>query len=69
MIGDDMRGTLHKASARTARGVARVALAGALASVLSGCVTLGPDYQRPDTVLPQTWRTDLPNARDVVNTD
>jgi multidrug efflux system outer membrane protein len=43
-------------------------LACALATALTGCVTLGPDYQRPEVAMPQAWRTGLPNARDVVNT-
>lgn len=46
-------------------------LAAALActATLAGCAGLGPDYQRPAVPLPQTWRSDLPNAKDVVNTD
>jgi len=44
-------------------------LALACATTLAGCAALGPDYQRPDLPMPQTWRSDLPNARDVVNTD
>lgn len=39
-----------------------------LATLLAGCTALGPDYQRPDVPLPQAWRSELPNARDVVNT-
>ena len=41
----------------------------ACATMLSGCVTLGPDYQRPDLPLPQAWRTTQPEAMDVVNTE
>ena len=48
------------------RGVA-LACAAALA-MLSGCTTLGPDYVRPDVPLPQAWRSELVDARDVVNT-
>ena len=46
-----------------------LAAALACATTLTGCVTLGPDYPRPDVPLPQTWRSDLPNAKDVVNTE
>jgi len=48
-------------------GILAAALASTLA--LSACAGLGPNYQRPDVPLPQTWRSDLPNAQDVVNTD
>jgi multidrug efflux system outer membrane protein len=43
-------------------------LACAAVAVLSGCTTLGPDYQRPDTPLPQAWRSETSDAKDVVNT-
>jgi multidrug efflux system outer membrane protein len=66
MIGDRMRGIEQKRRGNTA---IRAGLACALAAGLGGCVTLGPDYQRPDLALPQAWRSELPNARDVVNTD
>jgi multidrug efflux system outer membrane protein len=55
----------HRALAR--RGGATLACA--LAVALAGCVTVGPDYTRPDVALPQAWRSELPNAKDVVNTD
>ena len=51
----------------TRSGILAASIACAMA--LTGCVTLGPDYQRPDVPLPQTWRSDLPNAKDVVNTE
>jgi multidrug efflux system outer membrane protein len=38
------------------------------ALVLAGC-TLGPDYQRPEVVLPAAWRAEAPNAADVTNTE
>lgn len=46
-------------------------LAAALActATLSACAALGPDYTRPDLPMPQAWRSELPNARDVVNTE
>lgn len=62
-----MRGHVEKRRGTyTRHGIA--VLACALATALTGCVTLGPDYQRPDVALPQAWRTGLPNAKDVVNT-
>ena len=68
MIGDRMRGTLEERRVSFARRGGAL-LACALATALTGCVTLGPDYQRPDVAMPQAWRTGLPNARDVVNTE
>lgn len=62
-----MQGHLEKRHGTFARRGGAV-LACALATALTGCVTLGPDYQRPDVALPQAWRSELPNARDVVNT-
>lgn len=62
-----MRGTLEERRVSFARRGGAL-LACALATALTGCVTLGPDYQRPDVAMPQAWRTGLPNARDVVNT-
>lgn len=67
MIEGRMRGIPEKRHGKSARG--GVALACALAAALSGCVTLGPDYQRPGVDMPQAWRTGLPNARDVANTE
>jgi multidrug efflux system outer membrane protein len=64
MTGERMRGIVQERNVKAGR----VALACALAATLGGCVTLGPDYQRPDIALPQAWRSELPNARDVVNT-
>ena len=43
-------------------------LACAAVAMLSGCTTLGPDYKRPDVPLPQAWRSEQANAKDVVNT-
>ena len=62
-----MRGHVEKRRGMHMRRGGAV-LACALATALTGCVTLGPDYQRPDVALPQAWRTGLPNAKDVVNT-
>lgn len=62
-----MRGTLEERRVVFARRGGAL-LACALATALTGCVTLGPDYQRPDVAMPQAWRTGLPNAKDVVNT-
>jgi multidrug efflux system outer membrane protein len=67
MIEDRMRGTLEERRVAFARRGGAL-LACALATALAGCVTLGPDYQRPEVAMPQAWRTGLPNARDVVNT-
>jgi multidrug efflux system outer membrane protein len=67
MIEERMRGNPEQ---RRRGFVPRGALlACALATALTGCATLGPDYQRPDVALPQAWRNGLPNARDVVNTE
>ncbi|QDQ74090.1 efflux transporter outer membrane subunit [Pseudoluteimonas lycopersici] len=63
-----MRGHMEKRRGMLVRNGGAV-LACALATALTGCVTLGPDYQRPDVALPQAWRSELPNARDVVNTE
>ncbi|MFT3897465.1 MAG: efflux transporter outer membrane subunit [Thermomonas sp.] len=63
-----MRGNLEQRHAAFARRGGAL-LACALATALTGCVTLGPDYQRPDVALPQAWRSELPNAKDVVNTE
>jgi multidrug efflux system outer membrane protein len=68
MIGERMRGKVDKRHATSAR-LGGALLACALATALTGCVTLGPDYQRPDVALPQAWRTGMPDARDVVNTE
>jgi multidrug efflux system outer membrane protein len=38
-----------------------------LAAVLCAC-TVGPDYQRPTTEVPQKWRIDYPSAANVANT-
>ena len=46
-----------------------LAAAIACATTLSACAGLGPDYTRPNVPMPQAWRSELPNARDVVNTE
>src|SRR5215467_4436853 len=39
------------------------------ASVLvSGCITVGPNYNRPLVDVPSNWRIDLPTAQGVANT-
>lgn len=43
-------------------------LAGAATFGLAGC-TLGPDYKRPDLVLPEAWRVDDRSAAELANTD
>ncbi|WP_233870488.1 efflux transporter outer membrane subunit [Paraburkholderia adhaesiva] len=35
---------------------------------LAGCMTVGPDYHRPDVQVPATWRIDLREAEGVVDT-
>jgi len=45
----------------------RALLAGMVATLLSGCM-VGPNYQRPNLTLPQTWRTPAGEATSVVNT-
>ncbi|HTR06693.1 MAG TPA: efflux transporter outer membrane subunit [Paraburkholderia sp.] len=35
---------------------------------LAGCFTVGPNYARPEVPVPATWRIDLPQAEEVVNT-
>ena len=36
------------------------------AALLTGCV-VGPDYQRPDVVMPEAWRIDYSSAEDFAN--
>jgi len=49
-------------------GACRRALVGACAAaVLAGCA-VGPDYQRPEPVLPPAWRAPMAEAADVTNT-
>ena len=45
----------------------RIALAAAAVSV-AGCITVGPDYERPSVDVPATWRLDLVHEQDVANT-
>jgi multidrug efflux system outer membrane protein len=35
--------------------------------VLTGCMTVGPDYRRPDVDVPATWRFEEKEARDLSN--
>jgi multidrug efflux system outer membrane protein len=37
-------------------------------ALLTGCVTVGPDYQRPGADIPPAWRTEEKEARDLANT-
>lgn len=46
----------------------RMACAAMLAALAAGCTTVGPDYSRPATTLPQAWRAPQANAADIVNT-
>jgi outer membrane protein, multidrug efflux system len=50
------------------RTLALAALVAAAADCLVGCVTVGPDYTRPEIQVPATWRIDLPQAEEVANT-
>jgi multidrug efflux system outer membrane protein len=43
-------------------------LCGILAALLTGCVTVGPDYQRPAVDTPATWRFEAKEAQDLANT-
>ena len=36
------------------------------ATLLTGCV-VGPDYQRPEVVMPEAWRIDYSSAEDLSN--
>jgi multidrug efflux system outer membrane protein len=35
---------------------------------LSACFTVGPDYKRPEVLLPTTWPNQMPHPEEVVNT-
>jgi multidrug efflux system outer membrane protein len=37
-------------------------------ALLTGCVTVGPDYQRPGADIPPAWRSEEKEARDLANT-
>ncbi|WP_321928205.1 efflux transporter outer membrane subunit [Paraburkholderia guartelaensis] len=50
------------------RTLTRAAIFAAATSCLAGCITVGPDYSRPEVQVPATWRIDLPQAEEVVNT-
>ncbi len=47
---------------------ARLAVVGVALAALTGCMTVGPDYKRPEVPLPAAWRASTPAAADVVNT-
>lgn len=42
-------------------------LCGILLALLTGCVTVGPDYQRPAVDTPATWRFEAKEAQDLAN--
>ncbi len=43
-------------------------LCGVMLALLTGCVTVGPDYQRPAVDTPAAWRFEEKEARDLANT-
>ena len=43
-------------------------LCGVMLALLTGCVTVGPDYKRPAIDTPAAWRFEEKEARDLVNT-
>ncbi|HRY14276.1 MAG TPA: efflux transporter outer membrane subunit [Candidatus Competibacteraceae bacterium] len=43
-------------------------LAVAIGLALSGCASVGPDYQRPETPVPEQWRISTQQANDLANT-
>ncbi len=43
-------------------------LAGILMALLTGCVTVGPDYQRPAVDAPAVWRFEEKEVRELANT-
>ena len=50
------------------RTLTRAAIFAAATSCLAGCISVGPDYSRPEVAVPATWRVDLPEAEEVVDT-
>ncbi|WP_233885374.1 efflux transporter outer membrane subunit [Paraburkholderia flagellata] len=50
------------------RTLTRAAIFAAATSCLGGCISVGPDYSRPEVAVPATWRVDLPEAEEVVDT-
>ncbi len=44
----------------------RVIVALALGTLVAGCM-VGPDYERPEVVMPESWRVDLEQAADLAN--
>ncbi len=43
-------------------------LACAFLLMLTGCMSLGPDYQRPDIDMPEAWRFEEKESKDLANT-
>ena len=43
-------------------------LAIAIGATLSGCASVGPDYQRPAVETPANWQIDIQQANDLANT-
>jgi multidrug efflux system outer membrane protein len=43
-------------------------LGGSLLLILTGCITVGPDYQRPAVDTPAAWRFEEKEVRDLANT-
>jgi multidrug efflux system outer membrane protein len=43
-------------------------LCGVILALLTGCMTVGPDYKRPSIDTPAVWRTEESEARDLANT-
>ena len=41
---------------------------GSLLLFLTGCITVGPDYQRPAVDTPAAWRVEEKEVRDLANT-
>ncbi len=52
----------HARSGAAAR-IARAAMAFALAAIVSGCATLGPDFMRPDTDVQQKWSEEATDSK------
>ena len=46
----------------------RILCAIALLVMVTGCMTVGPNYKRPDIVTPPSWRFEVKEARDLANT-
>lgn len=50
------------------RTLTLAAILAATAACVSGCMTVGPNYSRPEVQVPATWRIDLSEAEEVANT-